>query len=57
LAQAALAAGESAVAQHAWQHAQPQFAQSYQRDDPAMQEFVALGQMIAQARRAPASAP
>jgi eukaryotic-like serine/threonine-protein kinase len=57
LAQAALAAGEILVAQHAWQQAQPPFAQSYQRDDLAMQEFVALGRMIAQAQRAPTSAP
>jgi eukaryotic-like serine/threonine-protein kinase len=47
LAQAALAAGDSTLANQAWQRARAQFQNSYRQDAPAMQEFAALGQAIA----------
>jgi tetratricopeptide (TPR) repeat protein len=50
LAQAALAAGQIALADQAWHQAQAQYQKSYREEDSAMQEFDALGQAIAQGR-------
>jgi eukaryotic-like serine/threonine-protein kinase len=50
LAQAALAAGDIAQAKQAWRQAQAQFEQNYRPENTAMQEFVVLGQAIAQAQ-------
>jgi eukaryotic-like serine/threonine-protein kinase len=52
LAQAALAAGNLALADQSWQQAQGQFQKSYRQEDAAMQEFAALGQAIAKGKAA-----
>ncbi len=57
LAQAALSAGNSALADQAWQQARAQFQKSYRRQDAAWQDFVALGDAIAKGKAGQTQAP